>query len=86
LRAALRAAIRAARRDDAAWDALDQAMGVAPEPGEGAAIVRPWQRVLSHLVELDRRRAAGLLSAETLTWLEAEGLMVLDEERAKRDG
>ena len=84
LRAALRAAIRAARRNEAAWDALDEAMGVAPEEHEPKPRL-PWVGFLDHLVELDRRRAVMLLRVETLTGLEIEGLMILDEER-RRDG
>jgi hypothetical protein len=58
-------------------------MGVQPEPNERTVRMRPWQRFLQHLIELDRRRASGLLRVETLDWLEAEGLMILDEERRK---
>ena len=42
-----------------------------------------WRPFIGRLVELDRRRQLGLLDLARLTWLEVEGLMVLDEERAR---
>ncbi|HLC42787.1 MAG TPA: hypothetical protein VJO34_14340 [Methylomirabilota bacterium] len=82
LRAALRAVIRAARQDEAAWGALDEAMGLPTEEREPKPWL-PWVRFIDHLAELDRRRGAGLLRVQMLTWLETEGLMILDEERRR---
>ncbi len=57
-------------------------MGAAPDAAE-RPYRGPWRRFIVHLVELSRRRESGLLNARALTWLEAEGLVVLDEERAR---
>lgn len=45
--------------------------------------MRPWKPFLAYLIELDRRRSTGLLQASALEWLEAEALMILEDERAR---
>jgi hypothetical protein len=82
VKAALRRAFAAATAADApAWAALAVAMGGASEPS-ARPYRGPWTRFINHLMDLDRRRAL-TLPLPALSWLEAEGLIAFEEERAR---